>query len=306
MELYKKYRPTKFSQVLGQESVLRNLADLGKKDCMPHCILLTGPSGVGKTTVARILRKKLGCSDHDYVEMNLADLRGIDEARKIRERMGLAPIGGSCRVFLLDEVHRTTKDFQNAMLKLLEDTPEHVYFILATTDPERLIKTVITRCTPMALKPLERDVMLGLLVDVCRKEDVPVSDEVIDKIIEAAEGSPRQALVYLDKVIYTEGEEKQLEELAKVLKTEAIELARLLMKKTTNWATLLPVLNGLKQKEEDAEGLRRMVLGYCSSVLLKKADERAALIISRFIDPLYDVGWPGLVFGCYEVVCGDV
>src|SRR5690606_3369465 len=108
---------------------------------IPHAMLFTGPSGCGKTTLARILRVKLRCSDNDFQEINAADFRGIDSIRSMRQQVGAAPLGGDSRIWLIDEAHSMTADAQNAFLKLLEDTPRHVYFFLATTDPQKLKKT---------------------------------------------------------------------------------------------------------------------------------------------------------------------
>ena len=136
-ELYRKYRPTSFKQVVGQEEAIRTLTELGKRKAIPHAILFTGPSGVGKTTLARILQRKLKCVGNDFVEMNAANDRGVGIIRSIQNKVGLAPMLGSCRIWLMDEAHQLTSDAQSAFLKLLEDTPSHVYFMLATTDPQK-------------------------------------------------------------------------------------------------------------------------------------------------------------------------
>jgi len=141
VELYRKYRPTKFSQVLGQREAIATLANMGKRRAVPHCLLFTGPSGVGKTTLIRILREKLGCKEHDYVEINAAEARGIDTIRDIQRRLTLSPLSGRCRVWAIDECHRLTTDAQSALLKILEDTPPTAYFMLATTEPNKLLTT---------------------------------------------------------------------------------------------------------------------------------------------------------------------
>jgi DNA polymerase III subunit gamma/tau len=193
-ELYKRYRPKTLKGVVGQDGPVSSLQRLIDKDRMPHAILFTGPSGSGKTTIGRILKDVLQCGDADFVELNCADFKGIDNVREIRRFSGMAPMDGKCRIWLIDEAHKMTNDAQNAFLKLLEDTPKHVYFMLATTDPQKLIKTIHTRCTEVKLSVLKAPDLERILRRVIDKEDLKVSDEVVDEIVEAADGSARQSL----------------------------------------------------------------------------------------------------------------
>ncbi len=306
-ELYKKHRPQSFKQLVGQDKALRPLIELGRKGRTPHALLLTGPSGCGKTTVARILRKRLKCSDHDFAELNTADFRGIDMVRDIRTRMNLSPIGGKSRVWLVDECHKLTPDAQHAFLKMLEDTPKHVYFILATTDPQKLLPTIRTRCTQVDLKPLNRKDMEQLLTTVWEKEGVRGIVDVMEKIIELAEGSPRKALVLLNQVIGLEGEEEQLDALAASTgQDKAVQLARLLIKPNVRWPEVAKMLKSLRAVEEDPEGLRLLVLAYCNSVLLGGGGlaKRAFCIMDCFSENFYSSKWSGLSMACYEAVVG--
>src|SRR5688572_25883760 len=141
MELYKKFRPKTLKGVVGQEGAVSSLQSMIDKGRLPHTILFSGPSGCGKTTIARILKGILECSDLDFFEINCADFKGIDMVRDIRRYVGIPPLHGKSRVWLIDEAHQLTKDAQNAFLKLLEDTPKHAYFMLATTDPQKLLPT---------------------------------------------------------------------------------------------------------------------------------------------------------------------
>ena len=153
-ELYKKHRPKNLKRVFGQSVAIGTLKPLIEAKQVPHSLLLTGPSGCGKTTLARILVKELKCAKADFMEVNCADFRGIDTVRDIRTRMMQAPIGGDCRVWLIDEAHMLTSAAQTAFLKMLEDTPDHIYFFLATTHPQKLLKTIKTRCTEIKLKEM--------------------------------------------------------------------------------------------------------------------------------------------------------
>ena len=199
-ELYKRHRPKTYKAMVGQESTVKVMLGWGKQKATPHCILFTGPSGCGKTTLARILAAKLKCSPHDLNEVNSADFRGIDSVRRIRSEMNLAPVAGACRIWIIDECHKMSNDAQNAILKLLEDTPKHVYFFLATTDPHKLLKTIKTRATEMVVRLLTDDQINSLILSVGKKEEVDVSDEVMDSLVQASAGSARKALVLLEKV----------------------------------------------------------------------------------------------------------
>lgn len=303
-ELYKKYRPTKLSELVGQDAAVRTLADLGRRDSIPHCLLLSGPSGTGKTTIARILKSKLQCSDRDYFEINAASDRGIDVAREVQQRMGLAPIGGKARMWVWDEAHSLPAQTQNCLLKALEDTPKHVYFVLATTHPGKLLKTIRTRCTELKLSELSSKQLTDLVTDVAEKEGLQISEDVAYKIADHSDGSARKALVLLNAVMGIKDEDGQLEAIAKQdFQTEGIELARILMNPKATWREAAKILLGLG--EADPEGLRRLVLSYARKVLLSgKNDKRAASVISCFEKNFFDSGAAGLALACWDVICG--
>lgn len=301
-ELYKKHRPQKFGEIVGQDAAVRTLVDLGKRKAIPHTILFSGPSGCGKTTLARILRVKLRCGEMDFYEVNCADFRGIDMVRDIRDRIQLAPMGGESRIWLIDECARMTADAQNAFLKLLEDTPLHVYFFLATTDPRKLLGTIRTRATEIRVSPLGDGEMERLVRNVISKEGSEMPDAVVEKIVEVSGGSPRKALVWLNQVIGLDGEERQMSTVcAPDTDAEAIAVARALIKPRIGWSDMAKVLKDLK---EDPEGVRRLVLGYMNTVVLGGGDavERAVGIMEAFQDDLYSTGKAGLTLACYNAI----
>lgn len=300
-ELHKKYRPTKLKEVIGQEDAVRMLNTFIKKGKIPHFLLFTGPSGVGKTTLARIMASKLDCGPSDFQELNCADFRGIDMVREIRSKMSLAALGGKHRVWYIDEAHRLTGDAQDAFLKLLEDTPKHVYFIFATTNPNKLAKTIITRASEIKLDAVHRDDIEELVRTVARRENRHVPDEVVERIADLADGSVRHALVLLGQVIDIENSEDQLTALSRAdFKGIAIHIARALLNPKTKWPDMSKILKGV---DEDPESIRRMVLGYASAVMRNnKAPGRCYLIITAFRDHWYDCGKAGLDAACWEVV----
>jgi DNA polymerase III gamma/tau subunit len=300
-ELYRKYRPSLLDEIIGQDEVVGMLKVMIKNKRVPHCVLASGPSGTGKTTTFRILRNVLGCSDVDFREINAADFRGIDVIREIRQVVGLRPIGGKCKVWLVDEAHQITSQGQEGFLKLLEDTPSHVYFFLASTDPQKLKKTIITRSTHLIFRLLSESELTSVVSTVYKSEkDQNISQSISKKIAELSDGSARKALVLLHQIIDIEDEDDAVELLQSTsVERQAVEICRALLNPRTKWYDMATIL---KEVEEEAEGIRWMVLGYMKKVALSggKTSSRACQIINEFRDNFYDSKEAGLVVACYN------
>jgi DNA polymerase-3 subunit gamma/tau len=301
-ELYKVHRPKTLDKIVGNKGTVQALQRMVAKKSVPHTILFSGPSGCGKTTLAKILRRELGCLDSDFAEMNCAQARGVDTIRDIQRLMQFAPVGDS-RVWLLDECHQLTGEAQEAALKMLEDTPPHVYFFLATTNPGKLRPTIRTRCTDMPVTLLEDSEVEHLVEKIAKKAEVDLDSGAKSAIVDLAGGSARKALVLLDKVrdlpkdqqedaVKGSGGEEQ--------SAETIELCRALLKQE-HWSKVAKILKDLR---EDVEKVRWAVLGYMRPALLG-GSKQAFFVAKAFEAPFYDSGATGLAAACYEAIHGE-
>ena len=229
--LARKWRPKRFADLVGQDHVVRALTNALERGRLHHAYLLTGTRGVGKTTIARLLAKSLNCATGvtatpcgvcpacididagrfvDLLELDAASNTGIDNMREILDNARYAPTVGRYKVYLIDEVHMLSKAAFNSMLKTLEEPPEHVKFILATTDPQKIPVTVLSRCLQFNLKVLPAAQIAARLADILRAEDIAFDDSALALIAHSARGSMRDALSVLDQAIaYGAGEVRE-------------------------------------------------------------------------------------------------
>ncbi|MFH1978905.1 MAG: DNA polymerase III subunit gamma/tau [Patescibacteria group bacterium] len=199
--LYRKYRPQKFSEVLGQDHIVRVLSAATETGRISHSYLFSGSRGTGKTSVARILANEIGCHEYDLLEMDAASSRGIDEIRNLREGVYTSPLKGEYRVYIIDEVHMLTKEAFNALLKTLEEPPKHVVFILATTEPQKLPGTIISRCQHFSFKKIPESILRNSMKKIAKKEGFELDNEAASLIALFADGSFRDAQVMLDQLL---------------------------------------------------------------------------------------------------------
>lgn len=303
MSLYIKYRPVEFNEIVGNSDTVMYLEEVIKdKKNIPHVFLFHGPTGCGKTTMARILAKELGATGINIKEINSADFRGIDTVRDMIRSSRYQSIGGGNRVWIIDEVHQQTTAAQTALLKLLEDTPSNAYYILCTTEPDKLLPTIKGRTIQLGVNPLKDSQMFNLLGSIVKRENAKVKGVVYEQIIEDSFGLPRNALQILDKVlkVHPDQQLKMAKESA-AQHNASIELCRVLLLNTP-WKKVSTILKGLK--DQDVESIRRHVLGYAQSTILSHENDKAALILEEFVEPFYNSGFPGLVFACYSIIKG--
>jgi len=198
--LYRKYRPQKFSEVVGQDHITKVLEGAIAQDNVGHAYLFAGSRGLGKTTIARIFAKAIGCTENDLYEIDAASNTGVDNIRELSENVYTLPFNSPYKVYIIDEVHMLSKSAFNAFLKTLEEPPKHVVFILATTETEKLPETIISRCQTFTFKKPSRKVLTSVVSKVSKKEGFELEASAAELIALLADGSFRDALSVLQKI----------------------------------------------------------------------------------------------------------
>ena len=222
--LYRKYRPTKLSEVIGQAAVTSALEKAIKSGNISHSYLFAGPRGTGKTTIARIFAHAINQFDYqlednyvDIIEIDAASNRGIDNIRDLREAAIAAPTKGKYKVYILDESHMLTKEASNALLKILEEPPAHIVFIMATTDPQDVLPTILSRSQVYQFNLAPPEVMKPHLEKIAKSEKIKIDDAALDIIVRRGGGSFRDSISLLDQISTISGKEN--------ITTEAVNAA---------------------------------------------------------------------------------
>ncbi len=303
LSLYRKYRPQSFAtdELFGQDHVVNTLKNAIRLDRIAHAYLFCGPRGTGKTTTARILAKAVNCLDPDpanrpcnaceaciainanattdVIEIDAASNRGIDDIRDLRERAKYAPTMLKSKFYIIDEAHQITGAAANAFLKTLEEPPPHTRFVLATTDPEELLQTIVSRCQRFDFRRISIDAMSARLRQVSEMEGIEIDDEAIATIARHATGSLRDALGLLDQVaVYreeadTEGGRVTIELVRTVLgvsRNDRVEgLVRAIADRDPGAG--LTIINDAVEAGEDIRQLGRQFIGYLRVLMLERA-----------------------------------
>jgi DNA polymerase-3 subunit gamma/tau len=277
--LYRTYRPQTFAEVRDQDHIVSVLEGAIKKQSIPHALLFSGTRGTGKTTVARIFAQAIGTSDLDVYEIDAASNRGIDDVRELRESVHTMPYESERKVYIIDEVHMLTKEAFNALLKTLEEPPTHVVFILATTEEEKLLDTIRSRCQCFRFRSPSRAVLAATITDVAKQEGFVVNSAAADLIAIAADGSFRDALGVLQKVMLASGDKiGDVDEVAAIIGAPrtSVLLALLTALHEKNAEAALQAIQQVVTDHVDIKLFARMLLEQLRAIILVRHSPAAA------------------------------
>jgi DNA polymerase-3 subunit gamma/tau len=289
IDFHVKYRPQCLEEVVGQNHVVKSLKKLFEKE-LPHSFLFIGESGVGKTTLARIIANELDCAPKNIIEINAAIYNGVDVMRELADSLKYSAMGANpTKVVILDEAHMLTKSSWNALLKIIEEPPKHVYFIICTTEGSKVTNTIKTRCIEYNLKEVGYEDLYNLIIDVAKQEEIDFDEDVLELIVDAAEGSPRKALRCLEKCVGCESVDDVKTVLESVNELDDVyQLCKLLVSKNPSWKKASKILKGFKGT--NIEGARIQIVNYLTSCLLGSKTEDTTLFfadaLDQFIKPL--------------------
>jgi DNA polymerase III subunit gamma/tau len=280
VSLYRKYRPQSFDDVVGQDHVTRTLRNALQEDRLSHAYLFTGPRGTGKTSTARILAKAINCEEGptptpcgvcaqcvsiaegtsvDVIELDMASHGGVDDARELRDRALFAPASARRKIYILDEVHMASTAAFNALLKLIEEPPSHVLFAMATTDPQKVLPTIMSRVQRLDLRRVAAPEVAALVRELCAEEGYTIEDGAVEAVVRAGDGSVRDTLSVLEQILAFAGTDVTTEAVAQTLGQTPAERVIETVDRLggRDLAGLLGVVHGLLDEGHD---LRRFTL----------------------------------------------
>lgn len=280
--LHDYYRPRELADVIGQDAVVKSLSGVIKRGGS-RTFMFAGPSGVGKTTLAKITARMLGCADRNVLDINAAVNTGIDAMRRVQELTQYRPFGkDKWRGLIIDEAHRLSGQAWDSLLLALEKPPEYVAWFICTTSPAKVPKTIKTRCASFALKPVAESELRKLFARVADAEKIRMDREVRDAVIREAEGSPRQMLSNMEVCADARSRKEASELLRTAQETDGIrELCQFLMR-GGSWSKAASILDSLK--DEPPESVRIAVCNYIGGALRNARSDRDATHLLGILD----------------------
>ena len=307
--LHIRSRPKKLEDIIGNTHIVKCLEQMLQRKNRPRVYLLHGHYGCGKTSIAKIIASSVGCKRDSIIEINAGNEKGIETAREIIRMIKHSPLIGTRRFIILEEAHALTSGFQQAMLTTLEDAPKNVYFALCTTDPQKIIKTIRSRCLDLEVKTLSEKEMKFLLNKVIKEQNLGkfISENTISKISNNADGIPRNALLLLEKIIGLKNP-KEIDEILSVdneMEHQVIDLCRAIMF-LKDWNKSKGIMKSILETHSgNLEQVRLAILGYISAIALKdnKPNSKTILVYECFKDPFYgNDAKAKFIFACMYVL----
>lgn len=275
VSLYRKYRPSSFAEVLGQDPIIKSLQSALKAGTISHAYLFAGSRGTGKTSIARIFAKELGTSPNDIYEIDAASNNGVDEIRELREGVTTLPFDSKYKVYILDEVHMLSKAAFNALLKTLEEPPAHVIFILATTELHKVLDTVKSRCQVFEFKKAPLEILTKMVMSGALKEALEIDKEAAELVAKRGDGAYRDTWGILERVLQSveEGRKSKkitVQDVEAVMATPAHMLVNDFMNALVakNLETTLQILHKVYDEGHSVEHFMENVIQMVRLVLL--------------------------------------
>jgi len=296
--LYRKYRSKRFDEVVGQEHVVKTLINAVENDMLSHAYLFTGPKGTGKTTIARLLAKRINCEKPkgkepcnqclsceeinkgraiDLIEIDAASNRGIDDIRELKQGIRFVPTRLKYKVFIIDECHQLSKDASNALLKVLEEPPSFSVFIFATTEPQKVLSTISSRCQRFDFRKLFASQIITKLERIVKQEKIKISKDALELIAMNADGAMRNAEVLLDQIASfspgaKETTKQEVQELLGIVDISLIsKLLDFVFEKKADKA--VEFLNNIVDKGQDMNELAKAIVEYLRQLLILKISQ---------------------------------
>lgn len=276
--LYNLYRPQHWDDLIGNTAEVNALASSIKRG-RDHAYLLSGPAGTGKTTSARIGAYELGCEELGLTEVDAATNTGVDSMRDVQSMCRRFAFGSPVRCIIVDECHSLSRNSWESLQKVVEEPPDHVYWFFCTTQPTKVPKTIQSRCLPITFKPLRDQEIRSVVNDVCKAERIRLPDRVDDLIAMEAQGSARQALVYLAKVRDVKTYREAADAVKRVLESDPVlAFCRFLCKPgKRRWTEAMRLLDALG--DENPESVRIIVANYVGKALGSAKDDQAHYLL---------------------------